>query len=139
MLFNYFFLHECCSTDNKLVDVKTFCGLSLKSIPQSQPSNMVNLSIVDMHADTREAMEIVVSKLHEEDGIGITSEHLVVVGDQKTYSRLQEIKHVYGADLSWLVPFIGDWHLLLNFHSVLMKVYFDTGFHLVSEVRLLLL
>ena len=34
---------------------------------------------------------------------------------------------MYGADLSWLVPFIGDWHLLLNFHSVLMKVYFDAG------------
>ena len=109
MLFNYFFLHEaCCSTDNKLVDVKTFYGLSLKSIPQSQPSNVVYLSIVDMYADTREAMEVVVSKLHEEYGIGIMSEHLVVVvGDQKSYSHLQEIKHVYGADLSWLVPFIG--------------------------------
>ena len=69
---------------------------------------MVYLSIVDMHADTRDAMEVVVSKLHEEYGIGIMSEHLVVVGDQKTYSRLHEFKHVYGADLSWLIPFIGD-------------------------------
>ena len=29
---NYFFLHEaCCSTNNKLVDNKTFCGLSLRA------------------------------------------------------------------------------------------------------------
>ena len=41
------------------------------------------LPIVDMHADTREAMVTVVSNLHKEYGVGVTSEHLEVVGDQK--------------------------------------------------------
>ncbi len=97
LLFNYFFLKEACCplADEKLVDVKTFCGMTFSSIStHTQPSNVVYLPIVDMHADTREAMEVVLSKLHSECGIGVTSQHLVVAGDQKTYARLQELKHV---------------------------------------------
>lgn len=123
----FIFLKEaCCLSDSKLIDLKSFCGMSLKNMPTSQSSNVVYLSIVDVHADTREAMEIVLSKLHSEYGIGVASQHLVV-GDQKTYNRLQELKHVYGAELNWLVPFLGDWHLLHNFHSVLTNVYYDAG------------
>ena len=32
-----------------------------------------------------------------------------------------------------MVPFIGDWHLLSNFQSVLMKVYFDAGLRDLAE------
>ncbi len=129
LLFNYNFLKEACSSsNNRVVDAKTFSGMSsFSSMPQSQPSNIVYLPIVDMHADTTEAMVAVVSKLYKEYGIGVTSEHLVVVGDQKTYAHLQEVKNAYGSDLNWLIPFIGDWHLLHNFHSVLMKIYYEAG------------
>ena len=128
MSFYYIFLKEACISNGKhMVDLKTFCGLSLKNVPNAQQSNVVYLSIIDMHADTREAMEAVVSKLHREYGIGVTATSLVLVGDQKTYTRVQELKHIYGQDLNWLIPFIGDWHLLHNLHSVLMKVYFDAG------------
>lgn len=67
--------------------------MSFSSLPQCQPSNIAYLSIIDMHADTREAMVTAVSKW--EYGVGVTSEHLVV-GDQKTYACLQEIKIAYG-------------------------------------------
>ena len=100
---------------------------SPKEIPKLQVSNVVYLPIIDMHADLKEAMEAVVTKLHTEYVVGMTCQHLVVVGDQKTYSRLQELKHVYGSELDWLITFIGDWHLLHNLHPVLMKVYFDAG------------
>ncbi len=73
------------------------------------------------------------TKLHEELGIGVTAKFLVVVGDQKTYARLQEIKHLYGSELAWLIPFIGDWHHLKNFQSVLMKVYYVAGLKVISE------
>ncbi len=107
------------------MDSKSFCGMSFKDLPQPQPSNVVYLSIVDMHADSKEAMRAVVKKLHKEYGVRVTSEHLVVVGDQKTYSRIQELKQAYTSDLSWLIPFIGDWHLLHNFQSVLMRCRFE--------------
>ena len=127
VLFDYFILKEACTSNGRhMVDLKTFCGLSLKT-PNVQPGNVVYLLVVDMHADTREAMEAVVSKLHSEYEIGVTANSLVVVGDQKTYNRIQELKQVYAQDLNWLIPFIGDWHLLHNFHSVLMKVYYEAG------------
>lgn len=49
---------------------------------------------------------------------------LLVVGDAKTYDLLQEI---YGDHFKWLLPFPGDWHILLNYQKVLMKVYADAG------------
>lgn len=83
LIFNYFILKLACSINNKhLVDVKTFCGLTLDNMPNVQPSNVVYLSIIDMHADSREAMEAVVAKLHSEYQVGITAKPLVVVGDQ---------------------------------------------------------
>ena len=94
-----------------------------------QPGNVVYLSVVDMYADTREAMEAsVVSKLHSEYGIGVTANSLVVVEDQETYNRIQVLKQVvynYAQNLKWLIPFIGDYHLLHSFHSVL--IYFEVG------------
>ena len=58
-----------------------------------------------LHADSTEAMQAVVSKLHEEYGI---------VGDQKTYTRICELKQEYGTGLDWVIPFIGGWHLQLS-------------------------
>ena len=61
-MFDYFFLNEACTSKGKhMVDLKTFCGLSL-NIPNVQPANVIYLSVVDMHANTIEAMEAVVSK-----------------------------------------------------------------------------
>ena len=42
-------------------------------------------------------------------------------------------KHTYGTDLDLVIPFIGDWYLLSNFQSVLMKVYFDAGLRDLAE------
>ena len=70
---------------------------------------------------------------HKELDISVRVKHLVVVGDQKTYTRLWNLKHTFGTDLDWVIPFIGDWHLLSNFQSVLMKVYFDAGLRDLAE------
>ena len=98
-----------------LFDVKTFAGVCLSNIPTAGTSNVVYLPVIDMHADSPEAMEAVVCKLHSEYSIGVTTDHLVLVGDQKTFVRLQELKFTYGPELDWLLPFIGDWHLLKNY------------------------
>lgn len=90
-------------SENNLMDLKSFCGISFKDVPQSQPSNVVYLSIVDMHADSKEAIQAVVKKLQTEYKVGETSEYLVVVGDQKTYSFIHELKDEYASDLRWLV------------------------------------
>ena len=34
---------------------------------------------------------------------------------------------IYGSDLSWFIPFPGDWHILKNYQEVLVKIYFEAG------------
>jgi hypothetical protein len=55
--------------------------MTLPSIPKVQCSNVVYLPVVDLHADSTEAMEAVVAKLHKEYGIGESANYLVLVGD----------------------------------------------------------
>ena len=59
--------------------------------------------------------------------IGEVRKYLVVCGDAKTYLHLQAIKLDYGEELSWLLPFPGDFHILKNFQPVLSKVYYEVG------------
>lgn len=134
LVFTYMYQKELIKTDKVLMDLKSYYGKykGTDTIPSEQ-SNVVYLSIVDKCADTNEAMEEVLSKLHDELDIGVRVMHLVLVGDQKTYTRLWELKHTYGTDLDWVIPFIGDWHLLSNFQSVLIKVYFDAGLRDLAE------
>ena len=115
-MFKYVLLKEACGPDKLLVDLKTFCGIVLPV--KVQCSNVVYLSVIDMHADTPEAMQKVVAKLHEEYRVGESVDDLVLVGDQKTYVQIRDMKHEYRSELDWLIPFISDWHLLSNYQSV---------------------
>ena len=131
--FDYMLKREASDPDKILVDLKTYYVFLAPNIPSAEQSNMVYLPVIDKHADTTEAMEAVVSKLHKEYGIGIRADSLVVVGDQKTYTWLQELKYTYVPELDWLIPFVGDWHVLKNFQSVLMKVYYEAGLKDLAE------
>ena len=131
-LFSYVLMKEASSPDKQLVDLKTFCGMTLPNIPEVQCSN-VYMPVVDLHADSTEAMQAVVSKLHKEYGIGESADYLVLVGDQKIYTRIHELKQEYGSELDWVILFIDDWHLLSNYQSVLMKVYYDAGLKDLAE------
>ena len=98
------------------------------------------LSIVDMHADTIEAMSEVAAMLYKEYIATTGAQHLVVAGDVKIYIRLKELKQQYGSELAWLLPFVGDWHVLYNYQKAIMKVYYEGGlnplpWHLGSGLR----
>ena len=46
---------------------------------------------------------------------------LVVCGDAKTYLHLQTIKLDYGEEVSWLLPFPGDFHILKMYSQYYLK------------------
>ncbi len=133
VMFQYMCGKEALGFDNVLMELKAYFGHCAGIASSAEKSNVVYLPIVDKHADSLEAMEEVVSKLNKEFQVGISTKHLILAGDQKTFARLWELKHVYGTDLDWLIPFIGDWHLLKNYQSVLMKVYYDAGLRELAE------
>ena len=81
------------------------------------------LDVLDENADSRDTMIELVTRLYHEFHICDSRDHLIVAGDAKTYQHLQHIKREYGEQLSWLIPFPGDFHILMNYKPVLSKVY----------------
>ncbi|CAC5358619.1 unnamed protein product [Mytilus coruscus] len=69
----------------------------------------------------------VLNILHDKFEIGKSCNYIVVVGDGKSYDHLIKLKSEYGANLSWVLPYPGDWHILKNLLPIFMKVYLDAG------------
>lgn len=98
------------------------------ALPQSKPaSKYLYLDVLDQNADSNETITEVLNKLHDEFCVKAKYNHLVVAGDAKTYQHLQSLKLDYGEKLSWLLPFPGDFHILMNYQPILSKIYFDAG------------
>ena len=124
------FMYMLMTSDHAIEHVQTGSFLTFLSRMSSivvLPSQYVYLDVLDQNADSRETINNVLSGLHKQFGIGASRDHLVVAGDAKTYHHLQSLKLDYGEELSWLLPFPGDFHILKNFQPVLSKVYYDIG------------
>ena len=91
------------------------------------------LNVLDQNADSRDTLQDVLAHLYQEFNNGYLRDHLVVTGDAKTYKHLQSLKLDYDQQLSWLIPFPGDFHILMNYQPILSKVYFDAGLKQVTS------
>ncbi len=81
------------------------------------------VQVLDEVVDNKDTVLYVLSQLHAEYISKHGLKFLVLEGDAKTYDTIQSIKHEYGQDLSWLIPYPGDWHSaqqhdLLSFSSI---------------------
>ncbi len=101
---------------------------------EREVGNIVYIQISSERADCKETLVTIIGKLHQVFCSELHYKWLLVVGDAKTYDLLQSIKFEYGTHLKWLVPFPGDWHILLNYQKVLMKVYADAGLKQLGSV-----
>ena len=82
--------------DKVLFNFKDHIGVIHSSKICAEPARVVYLSVLDIHADTIEAMSEVATMLYKEYIVNTGAEHLVVAGDAKTYLRLKELKQEYG-------------------------------------------
>ncbi|XP_071949801.1 uncharacterized protein [Antedon mediterranea] len=94
---------------------------------QTEQSDIQFVAVMAEPADSKETIQNTLSMLYSKYDIGNTMEQLVVAGDAKTYDILMNLKREYGTDLNWMLPYIGDWHLLKNCQAPIMKVYLDAG------------
>lgn len=53
---------------------------------------------------------VVINDLYTEFIVTKKQTMVLLEGDQATYERLQSLKAEYGSDLSWCIPFPGNWH-----------------------------
>ena len=84
---------------------------------------MAYLSVIDQNVDDELTL---INRLHDDF---INEQWLLLETDGAVYHKIKSIKTEYGEELSWLIPFQGDWHRLKNYQKVLMKIYYDAGLH----------
>ena len=99
-----------------------------------EKSNVVYLDVVNAHADNRETVKYVLDNLAKEFHESLDLDHLLVVGDAKTFDHLEALKVEYGEDLDWMIPFPGDFHVLMNYQPIIMKVFWDAGLSNLGKV-----
>ena len=90
-------------------------------------SNIIYYKILHQRCDDKETLLNSINEVYTEFIATGKKNIMFLEGDQATYERLQSIKREYGQDLSWMIPFPGDWHILKNFQEVLIKIYYDAG------------
>ena len=89
---------------------------------------------MDTVADNEGTMIQLVSDLEEQVISNGIHEHITLEGDAKLYEVLQSLKYEYGECFKWLIPFPGDWHMLMNYQHALMKPYFDARLKELAKV-----
>ena len=90
-------------------------------------STVAYLEVMASNAENKDTMLDMINKLHEEYIVQQKKEWLVITGDAKVYDILHSLKDEYGDDLKWVIPYPGDFHLLMNYQTALMKCYYDAG------------
>ena len=116
---------------------KTFLNLqdylSLTRTNHMERSNVLYLDVMDAKSDSKDTLMSMLQDLHQDFVVERGHQYLVVEGDTKIYELLQSLKLEYGDELQWLIPYPGDWHMLMNYQSALMKPYFDAGLKSLAE------
>lgn len=100
----------------------------------TEKSNLTYLDILNEHADSKETILTVLELLESKYKVLRGDfQYLIVVGDAKTFNHLVSLKREQSAKFSWLLPFPGDWHILKNFHPVIINTYADAGLQQLAE------
>ena len=125
-LHTYILYGEAASTTNEpLFSIQEF--FSLVRATHTEQSQVVYLEVMDAVADTKDTMNQLLHDLHEQFIVSQNMKWLVLEGDAKLYEIVKSLQFEYGDELSWLIPYPGDWHMLMNYQSALMKPYYDAG------------
>ena len=91
------------------------------------------LDVLDQNTVSQDTIQDVLARVYQEFNIGDLRDHLVIIGDPKTYKHLPSLKLDYDQQLSWCIPFPGDFHILMNYQPILSKLYFDAGLKLITS------
>jgi hypothetical protein len=97
-------------------------------------SPVVYYAVLNAHADKPETIKHVIDLLDTEFHKTGELEHFLLVGDAKSYQLMYEVKNRYPGKYDFIIPFIGDFHILVNFQPVIMKIFWDGGLMQLAEL-----
>ena len=96
-------------------------------VTHTEKSQIVYLEVMDSIADRKDTVMQLLHDLHQRFIADKDMQWLVLEGDAKLYEIMKSLQFEYGDELSWVIPYPGDWHMLMNYQSALMKAYYDAG------------
>lgn len=117
------------SASNLKLFLKDTCNIT----PSTEKGAVVYLNVFNQPCDNIETLRTVAETIFDKFKIGQDIKNLILVGDGKTYDLLVKLKSQYWEELSWLIIFPGDWHLLKNLQPVLFKIYLEAGMKEVAK------
>ena len=112
--------------EKNLIGIQAFFSVSQKT-PSPEIASVAYVEVLDEVADEKDTILHVINNLYVEHVRKHGKQFVVLEGDAKTYDTIQAVKFEYGIELSWLIPYPGDWHLLKNYQICLMKPFFEAG------------
>ena len=104
---------------------------TLTRITYNEKSDVAYLEVMDAVADCRDTIMQLVHSFREK--FIVRDEMVGVVGDAKLYEVIKSVKFEYGKELSWVIPYARDFHLLMNYQKALVKPYYDTGLKSLAQ------
>ncbi len=117
--------HHVTNSHGFLAGMKMFYAMQYR--PDTEKSNLIYFEMLRLNADCEDTVVRILNDLAIALGVGTRIFYLVVIGDAQTYKRLCQVKEKYGSKLNSVLPYIGDWHFLLNYLHALMKLYKSIG------------
>ena len=113
------------TSDQPFISIQDYFNMTRAT--HTETSKIAYLEVMDAISDCKDTQLELLHDLFAKFIVKQPREYLVVEGDQKLFEVLQSLKFEYGSELDWVIPIPGDWHLLMNYQSALMKPYFDAG------------
>ena len=119
---------------HQLPGLQSLINCIRKQTTSTEESRVAYIEISSERADSKPTLVNVLGKLYQTFVVQQGQKWLLVVGDAKTYDLIKTIRSEYGDHMKWLIPWPGDWHILLNYQKALMKAYAGAGLTKLGEI-----
>ena len=114
-LFRYFCLKE--AKASKLPGLTSCISGSLYRNEDVEESSVAYVDIVSLPADSKNTILQVLNKIYSKFVAKLRNRWVIVVGKAKIFDILQYLKNEHGKQMEWMLPLLGDWHILFNYQK----------------------
>ena len=90
-------------------------------------SDILRTSALDVNPDVEDNVPYILDTIAEDNLVGSRSKHHVIAGDQRTIMHVTNTIAKHPKQYDWVVPMMGDFHAMDNFHPCIMNQFWHLG------------
>lgn len=108
-------------------------GVDGRRIPEDMVMNFLGIELLGTKtlSETTQYLDRISRRLHV--GVEGGRTRAVVAGDQETFSNMHKAKAKYPQKYSWVLPWVGDWHLLEHTLDVMFRKWGGFGLYKLAR------